>query len=448
MILPILGARGRAGVLSIALIAWCWCCTIAPMLRGVSAAQDAAAAVASSPASASASAPTPAPAAPPAHASASALDGQSAGGSNSSNGNSGEPVIDILSPDENSYISGPVSLNAKLLPANTAVERVSFFADGKLVCALEQPPFVCNWDSGPLLNSHVIRVVAALRDGRRVVKTIRTKNANVAERVDVHAVQVSVLVRDRGGNFVSGLKAKDFRLREDGVPQQITAVADEDAPLDVVMALDISGSMTDAIPDLKQAARLFLSALRERDAVTVLGFNDNIFTVSRRETNPATRARSLDRLAPWGGTALYDVISRGLSLLNTTVGRKGLVIFSDGDDQSSRGTAENAERDLQASDAPMYAVGLGRGAHEDNLKKLLSHLAEMSGGRAVHTRHVKELDGAFSEVVEELAHQYVLSYVPKNDKRDNTWRAITVETPGQEYHVRARQGYLARPASP
>jgi Ca-activated chloride channel family protein len=358
------------------------------------------------------------------------------------------PAIDILSPDENSYISGPITLSVKLIPANTPIDRLSFFADGKLVCTLEQLPYVCNWDSGPLLNAHVIRVVAALKNGQRLVKTIRTKNANVAERVDVHAVQVSVLVRDKSGNFVSGLKAKDFRLREDNKPQEITAVADEDAPLDVVMALDISGSMADAIPDLKQASRLFLSALRDRDAVTVLGFNDNIFTVARRETNPQTRSRALDRLAPWGGTALYDVISRGLGLLGHTVGRKGLVVFSDGDDQSSHGTAENAERDLQASDAPMYAVGLGRGASEENLKRLLSRLAEMSGGRAVHTKHVKELDGAFSEVVNELSHQYVLSYVPTNSVRDNTWRAISVETPGKDYRVRARQGYLARPVTP
>lgn len=358
------------------------------------------------------------------------------------------PTVDILSPDENAYISGPITLSAKVTPANTPIDRVSFFADGKQVCTLEQVPFVCNWDSGPLLNAHVVRVVVALKNGQRLVKTIRTKSANVVDRVDVHAVQVSVLVRDKSGNFVSGLKAKDFSLREDNKPQQITAVADEDAPLDVVMALDISGSMTDAIPDLKQASRLFLTALRDRDAVTVLGFNDNIFTVARRETNPQTRSRALDRLAPWGGTALYDVISRGLTLLGHTVGRKGLVVFSDGDDQSSHGTAENAERDLQASDAPMYAVGLGRGASEDNLKKLLSRLSEMSGGRAVHTRHVKELDGAFSEVVNELSHQYVLSYVPTNNKRDNTWRAITVDTPGKDYRVRARQGYLARPITP
>jgi VWFA-related protein len=361
---------------------------------------------------------------------------------------SGGVSIDILSPDENTYISGPITLSAKLMPANTPIDRISFFADGKLVCAVEQLPFVCPWDSGPLLNAHVIRVVAALKSGQRLVKTIRTKNANVAERVDVHAVQVSVLVRDKDGNFVSGLKARDFRLREDNTPQQITAVADEDAPLDVVMALDISGSMTDAIADVKQSSRLFLGALRDRDAVTVLGFNDNIFTVARRETNPQTRSRALDRLAPWGGTALYDVISRGLGLLGHTVGRKGLVVFSDGDDQSSHGTAENAERDLQASDAPMYAVGLGRGAQDEHLKKLLSHLAEMSGGRAVHTRHVKELDGAFSEVVNELSHQYVLSYVPINSKRDNTWRTITVDTPGKDYRVRARQGYLARPVTP
>src|SRR6476620_2380148 len=118
----------------------------------------------------------------------------------------GGPAIDILSPDENSYISGPITISIKLIPANTPIDRLSFFADGKLVCTLEQLPYVCNWDSGPLLNAHVIRIVAALKNGQRVVKTIRTKNANVAERVDVHAVQVSVLVRDKSGNFVSGLK--------------------------------------------------------------------------------------------------------------------------------------------------------------------------------------------------------------------------------------------------
>ena len=113
-------------------------------------------------------------------------------------------------------------------------------------------------------------------------------------------MQVSVLVRDDKGVFVKGLQAKDFRLREDGVPQRLTHVANEDTPLEVVMALDISASMADAIADVRDSARTFIGALRERDALTILGFNDNIFTVARRETQAEARLRALDRLAPWG----------------------------------------------------------------------------------------------------------------------------------------------------
>ena len=99
----------------------------------------------------------------------------------------------------------------------------------------------------------------------------------------MHVVQVSVLVRDDKGAFVKGLEARDFRLREDDVPQRLAHVANQDTPLEVVMALDISASMADAIGDVRSSARTFISALRERDALTILGFNDNIFTVARRE---------------------------------------------------------------------------------------------------------------------------------------------------------------------
>ena len=252
-----------------------------------------------------------------------------------------------------------------------------------------------------------------------------------------------MLVRDDKGAFVKGLEAKDFRLREDGVPQRLTHVANEDTPLEVVMAPAMLALMSSAIDDVRASARTFISALRERDALTILGFNDNIFTVARRETQAETRLRALDRLAPWGATSLYDVISRGVSLLRQQAGRKGLVVFSDGEDESSRLTFDAVEKELQASDAVMYAVGLGRGSRMADLTKQLARLSDASGGRAVIAPDAAALTGAFSDVVDELSHQYVLSYAPTNDKRDGTWRALTVEVPGRDVKLRARQGYRA-----
>ena len=276
----------------------------------------------------------------------------------------GAPAIRITAPENDTYVTGRVVLTAAIEPAGAAVERVSFFADGRLVCAVDRPPFTCPWDAGPGVKEHVIRAVAQLPGGGRAVTSVRTRGAGIAEAVEVHVVQVSVLVRDDKGAFVKGLEAKDFRLREDDVPQRLTHVANQDTPLEVVMALDISASMAGAIGDVRTSARTFISALRERDALTILGFNDNIFTVARRETQAETRLRALDRLAPWGSTSLYDVISRGVSLLRQQAGRKGLVVFSDGEDESSRLSFDVVEKELQSSDAVMYAVGLGRGAQD------------------------------------------------------------------------------------
>ena len=357
-------------------------------------------------------------------------------------------TIRITSPEPDSYISGAQVLKAAIDPASAAVERVSFFADGRLVCAVDKPPFSCPWDAGAGVREHVIRAVAGLAGGGRAVTSLRTRGVGLAEAVDVHVVQVSVLVRDDKGAFVSGLTAKDFRLREDGVAQRLTHVADEDTPLEVVMALDISASMAGAIDDVRTSARTFIAALREKDALTVLGFNDNIFTVARRESKPEARLKALDRLAPWGATSLYDVISRGVTLLRQQPGRKGLVVFSDGEDESSRLTFDAVERELQSSDAVMYAVGLGRGARMADLTKQLSRLSDASGGRAVIAPDTSALSGAFGAVVDELSHQYVLSYAPTNDKRDGTWRTLTVEVPGRNLRIRARQGYRAKPATP
>ncbi len=364
---------------------------------------------------------------------------------------SGQPAltaaaVTFVSPAPDAYVNGPTTLRVRIDPANTAVQDVSLFADGQVVCTLQRPPYECSWDAGAALREHVLRATATLPDGTRLVTNLRTRGAGYVEQVDVDAVQVTVTVTDADGKLVRRLPRDAFRVREDGAPQAVTAFANDNIPLEIVVALDVSYSMTDAMPSLKAAARTFLGALRPADQVTLLAFNDNIFTLARQSTDTGQRVRAVERLAPWGGTALYDVILTSMNLLGRQAGRRSLVVFTDGEDQSSVATLKHVEARMETSDATIYPIGLGRGVRETGLRAILERLASVSGGRAFLTERIDRLQEDFGAIVEELSSQYLLAYVPTNAVRDGAWRRIDVDVAGGKYRVRARQGYRAAAA--
>ena len=122
-----------------------------------------------------------------------------------------------------------------------------------------------------------------------------------------------------------------------------------------------------------------------KDQVTLLAFNESVFTLARRSTDQAARERAIDLMDPWGGTALYDVIIRSIEILGRQPGRRSIVLFSDGDDQSSHAPLDLAIRKAEGSDATIYAVGQGRAVRSADLQKLMKQLARVSGGRAFFT---------------------------------------------------------------
>jgi VWFA-related protein len=351
------------------------------------------------------------------------------------------PEVEILSPDSDSYLSGLTTLRARVEPA-AAVATVTFAVDGRTRCEIVDAPFECNWDAGPNITAHQIRVVANFTDGSRIVRTRRTKSLQFAERVDVDVVQVTVSVMDGGGAFVRNIPRSAFRIYEDGKPQTISNFLSEDVPLELIAAVDISGSMTAAMPKLKIAVKRFLGAIPPRDQVTLLGFNDSVFSLTRRTLDPAERIRAVDRLAPWGATALYDVLARSVDMLGRQTGRKAIVAFSDGEDQGSRVTLDDVERRLEASDVTLYMIGQGRGISHEYLQQVMRRLSRPTGGRVFTTDSVEQLEGAFEELLDELSNQYLLGYQSTNSRRDDTWRQIRVEVEGYT-NVRARQGYRA-----
>jgi Ca-activated chloride channel family protein len=347
--------------------------------------------------------------------------------------------LTILSPEEDSYISGETTLRANLDPPDAA-SAVIFFIDGRQKCVVPTAPFECAWDAGRAITEHQIRVVATLTAGGRVVKTLRTKGVIFNDNEDVDAVQVTVTVMDGPNRYVRGLPVSAFKVFENGQPQKISYFANTNVPLELIAAVDVSASMGPVMPKLKRAVQEFLGAVPAGEQVTLLGFNDTVFTLAYRATKPSDRIKAVDRLAPWGSTALYDLILRSIGMLGRQTGRKVLVVFTDGEDQGSHATISDVERGLQGSDVTLYMIGQGRGVTQDRLKAVMERLSKPTGGRALFSENIDTLRGTFAELLDELSNQYLLGYAPPGARQGEAWRSIKVEVDGHS-DIRARQGY-------
>lgn len=354
-----------------------------------------------------------------------------------------QPAGRITSPEDGSYLTGAVRLTIAFEPLSiqSQVRQVRWFVNGRHVCTATTAPFACEWDAGDLIKEHVVRAVVTLEGGGQLVANSRTRAVQFAEAVDVDVVQVTAVVTDGSGKFVTGLRAPDFKVYEDGREQTLSSFAAENIPLELVTAIDVSSSMTAALPDVKRHAKHFLAQLRPTDQVTVLGFNDKIFTLARRSTDPALRAKAVERLAPWGGTALYDAIVHALGILGRQSGRRSLVVFSDGEDHSSHAAVDAVVERAEASDATIYVIGQGRALKATSLQRLLQRLATGSGGRAFFTDRDTRLEAIFEDILADLRHQYVLAYPAPANARNGDWHAIRVEIPDRGYTVRGRAGY-------
>lgn len=348
----------------------------------------------------------------------------------------------ITSPKEDDVVSGTIAIQAEL-PRGAELKEAIVFADGREVCRTAAAPIDCRWNAGESLRQRHIRIVATLADGRRLTANRFTKKLAVDEASEVDVVLVTVSVTDEDGRFVRGLNRRSFKLYEDGVQQEVTSFLAENVQPEVLTAIDVSGSMRDTLPAVQSAVKMFDGRLSQRSGVSVAGFNHTFFVLANRDAAPDQRLRAIDRLAPWGATALYDALLQGVELLDRQPGRKALVLFTDGADSASQAALDSAERRLKASDVLLYAVGFGDAVKSVELRQRLESLAETSGALSFFPGNTADLERAFVVVVNDLSNQYVLGYAPRKPPTDGSWRAIRVEATDARYRVRARQGYLA-----
>jgi Ca-activated chloride channel homolog len=350
------------------------------------------------------------------------------------------PTLSIREPVEGAPAIGEIAIAVALTPADAPGVELRISVDGRELCTLQRPPWSCRWDAGRDMREHHVRAVATFADGRRLVANRRTKGLDVNETIEVAAVQVPVIVTDAHGRFVRGLKKESFTLIENGTPQRIDTLTDDSLPLELIATIDISASMERAMPQVQAAVKGLLTRLRPGDTATLLGFNESVFVLAEREGAAALRAAAVDALVPWGGTAFFDATVRSIELVGEKTGRRGIIIFSDGDDRHSVGRRDESLRRIEEGQVVIYTVGFGDAASAQ-FRDTLRAFAEASGGRAYFPRRAEDLDADFAAILDELSHQYILSYV-SSAPPDGSWRTLEIRA-CEGCQVRAREGYRA-----
>ncbi len=265
-------------------------------------------------------------------------------------------------------------------------------------------------------------------------------------------VVLHATVRDRRGEYVTGLSKDAFTVIEDGRPQTISFFAAEDAPVTVGLIVDNSGSMQPNRGRLAAAAEAFAASSHPQDEIFALAFDETVrpaLPEAAPFTNDAPTLRdALSRtLNTRGRTALFDAILDGLQYLERGHHeRKVLVVVSDGGDNASRAAFADVIRRAQASNALVYTVAILDPIDRDSNPRLLRQVAAATGGEAFSPRDIGEIGSVLRRIARDIRHTYTIGYVSSNTARDGTFRTLRlmVQPPdGRRVVVRTRTGYLA-----
>jgi VWFA-related protein len=292
-------------------------------------------------------------------------------------------------------------------------------------------------------------------------------------RVDVHLVNVGFSVRDSGGRLIGNLTQDDFEVFEDGVPQKIAFFArSKDVPLSLGLAVDISGSQGAFVRAHERDLRTFLhQALSARDNAFLLCFASNPrlvteFTPSGRNLADALEGfqrtnhrRDYPMLGPveirTGGTAFYDAIYYSVAQMfaNVDRGRRALIIFSDGEDNTSAHHMMDVIEIAQANDVLLYCVRYtelregGRWTATNKYgRSVMERIARETGGSDYDARE-RELAEHFRQIGEELRSSYQLGYHSTNPVEDGTFHKIAIRVKQPGVTVRTKTGYYAKPGA-
>ena len=271
-------------------------------------------------------------------------------------------------------------------------------------------------------------------------------------RAEAQEVDVVFTVTDKHGRFVRNLTQNDFTILDNKKPPKSISSfsAQTDLPLRVGLLIDASSSIRERFRFEQEAASEFLASIvrPKVDKAFVLGFDSNSEVTQDFTNDTGMLAKGVRMLRPGGGTAMYDAIYQACrhKLLETgdrEPVRKAIIIVSDGDDNQSLVTREEAVEMAQRAEVIIYAISTNNSNEYGKGDKVLGEIASATGGRAFYPLRLQDVSNAFADVQEELRSQYSLAYVPADIRRDGSFHTIDIDVKNSKLKARARKGYYA-----
>ncbi len=274
----------------------------------------------------------------------------------------------------------------------------------------------------------------------------------IRKRVD--EVNVIFTVTDKHGRYVKDLHKNDFAVKDDNQPAQsvLSFRSETDLPLRVGLMIDASNSVRDRFRFEQEAAIEFLNQIvRPRsDRAFVIGFDTTPEVTQDFTDNTEKLSKGVRMLRPGGGTALYDAVYFAcrdkLMKADQERGsvRRAIILLSDGEDNQSRVTREEAIEMAQRAEVIVYTISTNVSGMKLRGDKVLERIADATGGRAFFPFKIQDVANAFSEIQDELRSQYALGYKPANLRPDGRYHSIDIEAVNNKHlRVRARRGYYA-----
>ncbi len=278
-------------------------------------------------------------------------------------------------------------------------------------------------------------------------------------RSSTSLVALNVIVTNPEQQYATGLSADDFEVFEDGVRQDVQFFAAADVPLDLILLIDASSSMTDKVAAVHKAASGFIETMRPSDRAAVVSFADGVQVLQPLTGDAALVRAAIHRTGAKGATALHNAIYVALKEFGrpaTAAGevrRQAIAVLSDGEDTSSLLSFDDVLEMAKRSGVSIYTIGLksdladGRATRERRYFSqsdfAMKQLAMETGAKPFFPESVHDLNGVYEAIATELASQYSIGYVPRNVREDGKYRRVIVRvTDRPELKPRTRTGYF------
>lgn len=271
-------------------------------------------------------------------------------------------------------------------------------------------------------------------------------------------VALNVTVTDTRRQYASGLKADDFEIYEDGVKQQVEFFATAEVPLDLILLIDSSSSMTDKVDAVHKAASGFIETMRPGDRAAVVSFADGVQVLQTLTTDRDLVRQAIDRTGAKGATALHNAVYVSLREFGRPanggpdVRRQAIAVLSDGEDTSSLLSFDDVLEMAKRSGVAIYTIAMTSDLTSGSRQArryfsqsdfAMKQLAAETGAMPFFPNSVGELKGVYDAIASELASQYSIGYVPRNVRDDGRYRRVIVRVANHpELKPRTRTGYF------